>query len=349
MLYAAPAATTGILPQAGGAFAPGPYFPESVTPLAALRARFDHVSYAKGCELTGHEPPDLDGRCIPLVRDADVVVCCVGRRVRAAPALDERRVPRRDEPRSHRVRSGVLVEAVIAIGTPVVVVVLSGRVHALAVARTGRPRSCTRGARASRAARVWPTCCAATSTRPAAADHRPAQRGTDPDASRPSRRRRAQPDARRLRRLPRRAALPVRPRPLVHDVGVRPAGGRRGDDHDAVHGPGPRAATAANAPAPRSCSATCATRSPASPGPANSSPASRASTSNPARGDDRRVRDRPDPARLLRRGHAPRDRTRGRPRDGRPARPPSSRWTGPEREIAPNDRVPTRTGVRSVR
>ena len=36
MLYAGTGGETGILPQAGGAFAPGPYFPDSVTPLAAL-------------------------------------------------------------------------------------------------------------------------------------------------------------------------------------------------------------------------------------------------------------------------------------------------------------------------
>ena len=48
MLYANAGGETGILPQAGGAFAPGPYFPESVTPLAALRARFEQVTYARG-------------------------------------------------------------------------------------------------------------------------------------------------------------------------------------------------------------------------------------------------------------------------------------------------------------
>ncbi len=128
MLYAH-AGDAGILPQAGGAFAPGPYFPESVTPLAALRARFDHVSYAKGCELTGHEPPQLD-RIIPIVNDADVVVCCVGGEsgllarstsgeFRDATSLDLTGPQR------------VLVEAVIAIGKPVVVVVMSGRAHAL--------------------------------------------------------------------------------------------------------------------------------------------------------------------------------------------------------------------------
>jgi beta-glucosidase len=128
MLYAHQG-DSGILPQAGGAFAPGPYFPESVTPLAGLRARFDDVSYAKGCELTGHAPPRLD-QIIPLVRDADVVVCCVGGEsgllarstsgeFRDATSLDLTGPQR------------VLVEAVIATGTPVVVVVLSGRVHAL--------------------------------------------------------------------------------------------------------------------------------------------------------------------------------------------------------------------------
>jgi beta-glucosidase len=119
----------GILPQAGGAFTPGPYFPESVTPLAALRTRFEHLAYAKGCDLVGHELPHLD-EVIPIVRDADVVLCCVGGESGLLPRSTSgefRDATSLDLTGPQR----VLVEAVLAIGKPVVVVVMSGRVHAL--------------------------------------------------------------------------------------------------------------------------------------------------------------------------------------------------------------------------
>ena len=54
-------ATTGILPQAGGDFAPGPYYPEVVTPLAGYRARFDRRHVREGLRASrGHEPPSFD-------------------------------------------------------------------------------------------------------------------------------------------------------------------------------------------------------------------------------------------------------------------------------------------------
>jgi beta-glucosidase len=123
------AGDTGILPQAGGAFAPGPYYPDSVTPLAGLRAHFASVTYARGCEITGDDRSGFD-EAVAVARDADVVVCCVGGRSGLlrdcttgefvdATDLDLTGVQRD------------LVEALLATGTPVVVVVMSGRVHSL--------------------------------------------------------------------------------------------------------------------------------------------------------------------------------------------------------------------------
>jgi beta-glucosidase len=128
MLYAH-TGDTGILPQAGGAFAPGPYFPESVTPLAAFRERYAHVSYARGCGLDDDTVPDLEA-VIPLVQDADVVICCVGGTsgLLARDTSGEFRDSTSLElPGTQR----LLVEGVTALGKPVVVVVLSGRVHSL--------------------------------------------------------------------------------------------------------------------------------------------------------------------------------------------------------------------------
>jgi beta-glucosidase len=128
MIYAH-SGDTGILPQSGGAFAPGPYFPASVTLLAALRERFTDVAHDRGCDLVGHTAPDFTVLA-PLVHDADVVVCCVG----GTSGLLER-----DTSGEFRDSTGLelpgrqrdLVEGLIALGKRVVVVVMSGRVHSL--------------------------------------------------------------------------------------------------------------------------------------------------------------------------------------------------------------------------
>jgi beta-glucosidase len=69
----------GLLPQGGGAFAPGAYYPESVTPLAGLRARFANVRDARGCDLLGDDTSGI-ADAVALARDSDVAVCCVGGR-----------------------------------------------------------------------------------------------------------------------------------------------------------------------------------------------------------------------------------------------------------------------------
>ena len=119
----------GILPQAGGAFAPGPYYPDSVTPLAALRERFADVVYARGCDLTDHDESGIH-EAITAARDADVVVCCVGGRsglLRDCTSGEFIDATTLELPGVQR----MLVEALLATGTPVVVVVMSGRVHSL--------------------------------------------------------------------------------------------------------------------------------------------------------------------------------------------------------------------------
>jgi beta-glucosidase len=119
------------LPQAGGAFAPGSSYTPHVTPLAGLRAagRFD-VVHALGCQVTGEDRSGFDAAA-RMAADADVAVvvvagrsgltrdCTVGE-ARDAVSLDLTGVQEE------------LVEAVAATGTPLVVVVLSGRVHTLA-------------------------------------------------------------------------------------------------------------------------------------------------------------------------------------------------------------------------
>ena len=177
-----------------------------------------------------------------------------------------------------------LVEAVVATGTPTVVVVVSGRAHALPVDRRARARGPVRvGARRAGRRRDRRRAVRRRVAVGPAADLAAAQRRSRPGAPRPSRRRRPQPDLRRLRRRARVAALLLRPRPHVHDVRVRRAAReQRSGATDApftveveVRNTGDRA------PAPRSCSSTCATRSRASPGPTVSSPASRACTLEP--------------------------------------------------------------------
>ena len=87
------------------------------------------MTYARGCGLTEHEPPHLT-EIRPLVRDADVVVCCVGGEsglLARSTSGEFRDVTDLGLPGVQR----VLVEALIALDKPVIVVVLSGRVHSL--------------------------------------------------------------------------------------------------------------------------------------------------------------------------------------------------------------------------
>jgi len=135
MIYQAPEnleATGLVVPKARGSYAPGPYFAPHVTPLAGLRAALGEdveVRYAKGCEVLGD---DLSGlvEAVKVARDSELAIVVVAGRsglLRSATVGEGNDATRLD-------LTGVqeeLVEAIASTGTPVVVVVLSGRVHTL--------------------------------------------------------------------------------------------------------------------------------------------------------------------------------------------------------------------------
>ena len=135
--------TADFLPQGGGAFAPGPYFPDTVTPLAALRARYPDavITHAHGCDVTGSDATASDATAsdatriataVATARAAELAIVCVGGRSGLVPSSTVGEA--RDA--SHLGLTGEqseLVRAVSETGTPMVVVVMSGRVHTLPV------------------------------------------------------------------------------------------------------------------------------------------------------------------------------------------------------------------------
>jgi beta-glucosidase len=119
-------------PQAGGAFAAGPYYTPHITPLAGLRAALGdgvELLHARGCEVLGDDRSGF-AEAVAAARAAEVAVVVVGGKSGIhRPAT----VGEANDATSLEL-TGVqaeLVEAVAATGTPVVVVVLSGRVHSL--------------------------------------------------------------------------------------------------------------------------------------------------------------------------------------------------------------------------
>jgi beta-glucosidase len=121
-----------LVPSAGGAYAPGPHFTPHITPLAGLRAALGdgvELLYAKGCEVLGDDRSGFEA-AVAVARAAEVAVVVVAgksglhRPVTVGEGNDAASLD----------LTGVqqaLVEAVADAGTPLVVVVLSGRVHTL--------------------------------------------------------------------------------------------------------------------------------------------------------------------------------------------------------------------------
>ncbi len=121
------------IPQARGNYAPGPYYTPHVTPLAGLRAALGkqvEVCYAKGCEVLGEDCSGF-AEAEQAARNADVVIVVVAGRsglLRPATSGEGNDATSLD-------LTGVqqqLVETIASTGKPLVVVVLSGRVHTLA-------------------------------------------------------------------------------------------------------------------------------------------------------------------------------------------------------------------------
>lgn len=121
-----------LLPNAGGAYAPGPYYTPHVTPLAGLRTALGDVvavRHVKGCDVLGDDRSGI-AEAVEAARNADVAIVVVAgksgllRPVTVGEGNDA----------TNLALTGVqeeLVEAVSGTGTPLVVVVLSGRVHTL--------------------------------------------------------------------------------------------------------------------------------------------------------------------------------------------------------------------------
>src|SRR5438270_11035457 len=135
VVYAAPqqAEVTGLLvPRAAGSYAPGPYFTPHITPLAGLRAALGNdveVRYAKGCEVLGDDRSGF-AEAMQVARNADVAVVVVAGRsgiLRPVTVGEGNDATNLDLPGVQQ----ELVEAIAETGTPLVVVVLSGRVHTL--------------------------------------------------------------------------------------------------------------------------------------------------------------------------------------------------------------------------
>jgi beta-glucosidase len=119
------------LPAEGGAFAPGPHFVHHVTPLAGLREALPgvEVGHAEGCDVTGDDASGIPGAAA-LAAGADVALVFVGGR----SGLTLRSTVGEARDATDLGLTGVqqdLVRAVGATGTPTVVVLVSGRVHAI--------------------------------------------------------------------------------------------------------------------------------------------------------------------------------------------------------------------------
>jgi beta-glucosidase len=121
----------GSMPDSGGEFAPGAHFPDTVTPLAALRARYPsaRIEHVSGCDVTSDDRSGI-ADAQRAAAASEVALVFVGGRSGLLP--DATTGEARDT--VDLSLTGVqteLVEAVASTGTPTVVVVMSGRVHAL--------------------------------------------------------------------------------------------------------------------------------------------------------------------------------------------------------------------------
>jgi beta-glucosidase len=121
-----------MLPTGTGAFKPGLFYTDHVTPLAGLRAALGdraHVVYEKGCEVDGTDRSGFPA-AVRAAAAAEVAIVFVGGR----SGLHRRSTVGEARDATDLRLTGVqgeLVAAVAGTGTPTVVVVVSGRAHQL--------------------------------------------------------------------------------------------------------------------------------------------------------------------------------------------------------------------------
>jgi beta-glucosidase len=124
--------SSSVLPQAGGAFAPGPHYTAHVTPLVGLTIAIGdwaEIEFEAGCAVSGVDTSGIDAAVLAAER-ADVALVFVGGESGLMPhsTVGEARDA------SDLGLTGVqqqLVEAVVSTGTPTAVIVVGGRVFAL--------------------------------------------------------------------------------------------------------------------------------------------------------------------------------------------------------------------------
>ena len=119
----------GLLPKPGGNFKPGPYYTRHVTPIDGVRALGVDVVHHRGCDVIGDDDSEL-ATAVDAARDADVALVFVGGRSGLVPACTVGEA-RDATDLALTGLQGRLVEEVAATGTPTVVVLVSGRVHAI--------------------------------------------------------------------------------------------------------------------------------------------------------------------------------------------------------------------------
>jgi beta-glucosidase len=114
------------------AFAPGPFFPRTVTLLEGIRSAAEpgtEILHAKGCEITGDSRAGF-AEATAAARRAEVAIVCVGGR----SGLVDDCTSGEFNDSAHLGLTGAqqaLVEAIVATGTPTVVVLVNGRPLAL--------------------------------------------------------------------------------------------------------------------------------------------------------------------------------------------------------------------------
>lgn len=141
---------TSLLPQAGGAFAPGPYFPDIITPLSGIRTLLEQhranaaadgadnsggaveVLHAPGCGVTDqHGDDDAITEAVEAAATAELAVVCLAGRSGLTPdaTVGEARDASSLDLTGRQLE---LLEQVTSTGVPTVAVLCSGRVHTLA-------------------------------------------------------------------------------------------------------------------------------------------------------------------------------------------------------------------------